>query len=74
MYMFLTAAAFAAAPVPAPTPRPAAASAQALATIRIISGVEVHFGGARAGDGLATRDTIIRSPDGNQPAKLIEFQ
>ena len=72
--VLLVAAAVALAPPQTPSGAPTGASAQAWATIRIISGVQLHFGQEHANEGLMPRDTIIRSADGDQPAKLIEFQ
>jgi hypothetical protein len=72
---FLVAAALVSAAPQTPPSASAGASAQARATIRIISGVELHFGKASPAQDLLPRDTIVRSADGdNQPAKLIEFQ
>jgi len=70
----LVAAAVASAAPQAPPGVPVGASAQARATIRIISGVRLHFGDEHAPEGLLPRDTIIRSAGVDQPAKLIEFQ
>ena len=72
--VILVAAAIASASPQAPPSVPVGASAQARATIRIISGVQLHFGGDRVNEGPVPRDTIIRSAAGDQPAKLIEFQ
>lgn len=74
LMVLLVAAALASAPPQTPPSVPVGASAQARATIRIISGIELHFGEQRAVEGLLPRDTIIRSASGDQPAKLIEFQ
>ena len=74
LMVLLIAAAIASAPPQTPRGTPVGASAQAWATIRIISGVKVHFGDERTDESLPQRDAIIRSADGNQPAKLIEFQ
>jgi len=72
--VLLVAAAVASAAPQAPPVAPVGASAQARATIRIISGVQLHFGDERATEGLLPRATIIRSAGVDQPAKLIEFQ
>jgi len=72
--VLLVAAAVASAAPQTPPGAPVGASAQARATIRIISGVQLHFGEERTTEGLLARDTIIRSAGGDQPAKLIEFQ
>lgn len=71
--ILLIAAAIASAPPQTPA-APVGASAQAHVAIRIISGVELHFGDGRTSEGLLPRDSIIRSAEGDQPAKLIEFQ
>lgn len=71
----LTAAAVAAAPAQDPRPRPVAATAQARATIRIVAGVQLHFGEEEHNrDGFVARDSTIRSLGIEQPAKLFEFQ
>ena len=73
--VLLVAAAVALASPQAPPSAPVGVSAQAQVTIRIISGVRLHFGDERANEeGLMPRDAIIRSAGGDQPAKLIEFQ
>jgi hypothetical protein len=72
--VLLVAAAVASAAPQTPPGAPVGASTQARATIRIISGVQLHFGEERTTEGLLPRDTIIRSAGGDQPAKLIEFQ
>ena len=72
--VLLVAAAVVSASPQTPPSAPVGASAQAWATIRIISGVKVHFGDEHATEGLLPRDTIIHSLGGDQPAKLIEFQ
>src|SRR5262245_19749702 len=74
VFVILTAAAVAAASDQAPA-RPVSAAVQARATIRIISGVELHFGDeARVRDGFIARDSVIRSAGAEQPVKLLEFQ
>ena len=74
--MFLAAAA--AIAVSAPHPAPAAgvgASVQATVTIRVLSGAQLSFGRAQNGSDVPrARSTSIRTADGQQPAKLIEFQ
>jgi hypothetical protein len=72
--MLLTAAAVAAAPAQDPPPRPAGARVQARATIRVISGVQLHFGEPQSGEGLIARDSTVRSAGIEQRAKLLEFQ
>jgi hypothetical protein len=72
--ILLIAAAIASAPPQTPASAPVGASAQAHVAIRIISGVELHFGDGRTSEGLLPRDSIIRSAEGDQPANLIEFQ
>jgi len=72
--VLLVAAAVASAAPQAPSVAPVGASVQARATIRIISGVQLHFGDERGAEGLLPRATIIRSAGVDQPAKLIEFQ
>jgi hypothetical protein len=72
--LFLAAAALvAAAPQPAPQ-APVTASVQAQATIRIISGVEVRFGGASSAGAPAPRDSTIQLNGSAQPARLVEFE
>jgi hypothetical protein len=73
--MLLLAAAIAAGPTPQARPRnPVAAVVEARATVRIVSGARVHFGGEFAGDVPVARDSIIRSAGQAAPAKLIEFE
>jgi hypothetical protein len=75
--MFLIAAAAIMSPVPqAPrTMMSAGTSVQATATIRVISGVRVSFGAEqRSADVPQPRQTVVKSGDLQQPAKLIEFQ
>jgi len=75
VFVILTAAALAAPLADAPSARPVGASVQARATIRIISGVKVHFGEEeRSRDGFIARDSTIRSAGVEQAAKLLEFQ
>ena len=51
-----------------------AAKVEARATVRIVSGVQLHFDGDGRRDGLVRRDTVIRSAGAVQPAILIEFE
>jgi hypothetical protein len=51
------------------------ASVQATATIRVISGVRLSFGaGLSDADVPRVRDTLVKTGDTSQPAKLVEFQ
>ena len=59
---------------PAPPRSPVAATVEARATVRIVSGVRLHFAADHGRDGLVRRDTIIRSAGAAQPATLIEFE
>jgi hypothetical protein len=73
--MLLTAAALAATPAQEPAPRPVGTSVQARATIRVISGVQLHFGDeVRNRDGFIARESTVRSGGVEQSAKLLEFQ
>jgi hypothetical protein len=74
--MFLIAAAAIASSVPqAPPLVSAGASVQATATIRVMSGVRVSFGGDQSStDVPQPRQTMVKIGDSQQPAKLIEFQ
>jgi hypothetical protein len=47
---------------------------QARATVRIISGVRIHFGVDGSADAPAARDTVVHTEDAPRPAKLIEFE
>jgi hypothetical protein len=72
--LFLAATIAAASPVVGEA-RPVGASAQARATIRILSGIELHFGRMQDGESYIVRDSLIRAADSaREPAKLIEFQ
>ncbi len=73
MFLFIAAALASIAPQTTAAP-PVTASVQARATIRIISGAEVHFGDVDTNDSLPPRYTTIRSLGVDQPATLIEFQ
>jgi hypothetical protein len=74
--MFLIAAAAIASSAPqSPPMMSAGASVQATATIRVISGVRVSFGSEQNGTDIPqARQTVIKTGDSQQPAKLIEFQ
>jgi hypothetical protein len=73
--MLFTAAALAGAPAEDRAPRPVGASVQAQATIRVISGVQLHFGDeVRNRDGFIARESTVRSGGVEQSAKLLEFQ
>jgi hypothetical protein len=75
--MFLIAAAAIVSPLPQaqPTMMSVGASVQATATIRVISGVRVSFGAEQTGtDVPKPRQTVVKTGDSLQPAKLIEFQ
>jgi hypothetical protein len=75
--MFLIAAVAIASSIPQvpPTMMSAGASVQATATIRVVSGVRVSFGLEQNGtDVPQPRQTVVKTGDTQQPAKLIEFQ
>jgi hypothetical protein len=73
MPMLLIAAATLA--VSTPPPRPAGAVAQAIATVRILSAVELKLDGSPNEDAPAIRDSRLRAADGTaEQAKVIEFQ
>ena len=51
------------------------AAVQATATIRVISGVRVSFDSEQNGtDVPPPRQTVVKTGDTQQPARLIEFQ
>ena len=50
------------------------AAVQATATVRIISGVHIHFDESRSNELPKLRQAEIRTADGPQQAKLIEFE
>jgi hypothetical protein len=55
--------------------RPVGASVQARATIRILSGVELHFGRVPENGSYIVRESTVRAADAErQRAKLVEFQ
>jgi hypothetical protein len=73
--MILIAAAAIASSVPQAPMMSAGASVQATATIRVISGVRISFGTEQNGaDVPRPRQTVVKTGDTRQPAKLIEFQ
>jgi hypothetical protein len=73
--MILIAAAAIASSVPHAPMWSAGASVQATATIRVISGVRISFGTEQNGaDVPRPRQTVVKTGDTRQPAKLIEFQ
>jgi len=76
--IWLAIAATSAATHPAPASAPVAPLVQARATVTILSGARLHLGAHRTDghghDDVIWRDSIIRGPAGNQPAKLLEFQ
>ena len=73
--MLILAAAVAAGSTAQMPPRsPAAARVEARATVRILSGARLHLGDGYKRDGFVRRDSIIRTADGREPAKLIEFE
>jgi hypothetical protein len=47
---------------------------QARATVRILSGVRLHWGERRPGDAPRVRATVIQTTTGLQQARLIEFE
>lgn len=70
-------AAAAVANSPAPASRPVAPLVQARATVTILSGARLHLGphwtNGHGHDDIIWRDSVIRGPAGDQPAKLFEF-
>ena len=73
--MMLIASAAAVLAASADVPRRPAPTVQARATVRILSGVRLKLGEDSARrDGPAVRDATVRTTDGRQPAKLIEFE
>jgi len=74
--MFLAAVAAIAASMIGPPPPSPSVSVQATAIIRIISGVQLHFGEQpKAGaDVPPVRETKVKIGDTEQPARLTEFQ
>jgi hypothetical protein len=73
--MFWLAAAAIAASAPPAAPQPASAPAvQARATVRIVSGVRVQFGGQSTLEGSVLRKATIQTTGGAQTATLVEFQ
>ena len=75
MFLILAAAIAGSPPQMAPLAS-VGASVQATATIRVISGVRLHFGGKQTdADIPRPRLTLIHNADvSQQPARLIEFQ
>ena len=74
--MFLAAvAAIAASTTGSPPPSPSV-SVQATAVIRVISGVQLHFGAPPkpGADVPPARETKVKIGDTEQPARLTEFQ
>lgn len=78
MLIWLAIAATSAATRPAPASAPVAPLVQARATVTILSGARLHFGAhwtdGHGHDDVIWRDSVIRGPAGDQPAKLFEFQ
>ncbi|HEY6662457.1 MAG TPA: hypothetical protein VIZ66_05995 [Sphingomicrobium sp.] len=73
--MIVLTAAAAVVSVPQAHPRsPVAARVEARATVRILSGVRLHWGKEHGRDGFVLRDAVVRSGGFVQPAKLIEFE
>ena len=73
--MFLISAAALVAATTPNAPRPAAVAVQARATVRIISAARVRFqDGGSIKDQPPVRSAVIRTRDGPQSAKLIEFE
>lgn len=65
----------AAASAPQLTTDPAGPVVQAIATVRIISGVQLKLDGRANGVEIpAPRDAVIQANGTDQPARLIEFQ
>lgn len=73
--LLLAAAALASSPTPDPqSGRPVLPTVQAQATVRIVSGAMLHLGQASAVEGQQLRITRVSTPDGVQPATLVEFE
>jgi hypothetical protein len=74
----LAAAAIATGQAPSAPHRPVAPTVQAQATVRILSGVRLHFGAhwtdGHGNNDLLWRSSVIRGLAGEQPARLYEFQ
>ncbi|HEX6742174.1 MAG TPA: hypothetical protein VF079_10335 [Sphingomicrobium sp.] len=73
MMLILAAAAAASAPQ-APPRNPVAAMVEARATVRILSGAQLHLGRADVPAGGERRETVIRSAGAVERATLIEFE
>ncbi|MFL6730099.1 MAG: hypothetical protein ACJ8E3_07440 [Sphingomicrobium sp.] len=72
--ILLTAAAAVVSVPQAHSRSPVAARVEARATVRILSGVRLHWGKEHGRDGFVVRDAVVRSAGASQPAKLIEFE
>ena len=73
--MLILAVAALAASIQQPQPQPRTTVAvQATATVRILSGVRLRLGEELNSGAPRPRNTVIRSGESTQPAKLIEFE
>ena len=73
--LLLFAAALASSSTPTPLPQAKVEPlVQAHATVRIVSGATLHLGSVNSLEGQQLRTTRISTPDGVQPARLIEFE
>jgi hypothetical protein len=54
--------------------RPVLPVVQATATVRIVSGATLHLGQHSDVDGQRLRMTRVSTPQGLQPASLVEFE
>jgi hypothetical protein len=73
--MFFLAVASIVASTPTNAPRASAgALVQATATIRVISGARLSFHAPNERGIPHARNSMINTPEGRQPARLIEFQ
>ena len=72
--LLFAAAAIAVSVSPTPPATSAGATVQAMATVRVISGVQLRLGEQNSSDVPAARDTVFNTGNIQQPAKLIEFQ
>lgn len=73
MLLFAVASIVASAPTDAPRAT-GGALVQATATIRIISGARLSFHAPNEHGIPHARNSMINTPEGRQPARLIEFQ
>lgn len=72
--IWLAAFAISSAAAPATPAGPVGARVEARATVRILSAAWLSFDGEKRAGVPRVSDGIIHTPEGKQPAKLIEFQ